>query len=105
MNNAKNVSGIQVLVTEVTVDTVDTLKSMGDTVREQMKPGIAILSATFNGKPMLLSVISEELVKEKIDGKGELINQVAALANGRGGEEASHGTNWSKNPEKIPLAL
>lgn len=104
LSNAKSISGIQVLVTEVTVDTIDTLKSMGDTVREQMKPGIAILSATFNGKPMLLSVISEDLVKKKLMA-GELINQIAAIANGRGGGKPHMAQAGAKNPEKIPLAL
>lgn len=101
---AQEISGVKVLISELNMDSMDSFKSLGDSLRGQLNPGLAVLAANFGGKLTFLCVVSDALVQKKIKA-GEVINLVAALADGRGGGKPHMAQAGAKSPEKLPEAL
>jgi len=101
---AEEVEGISVLAKEIEVDSADTLRDIGHSVREQITSGIAWLAATMDEKSSLLCVVSDDLIERGIKA-GEMVNEVAMLADGRGGGKPNMAQAGIKTPEKLPIAL
>ncbi|MBF0278354.1 MAG: alanine--tRNA ligase [SAR324 cluster bacterium] len=104
MRQAQEIAGVQVVIAQVELDSMDAFKSLGDSLREQLNPGLAVLAADLNSKASLLCVVSDQLVSKKVKA-GDLINLVAALADGRGGGKPHLAQAGIKSPEKLPEAL
>ena len=104
LKKAHEIAGIQVVISEVEIDSMDAFKSLGDSLRNQLSPGLAILAAHLNGKVSFLCVVSDYLVSQKVKA-GEVINLVAKLAGGRGGGQPHLAQAGARSPEKLPDAL
>ncbi len=104
LEQAEEVEGVSVLAKEIKADTAETLRNIGHSVREQISPGIAWLAATMDGKSTLLCVVSDDLIERGIKA-GDMVNEVAMLANGRGGGKPSMAQAGIKDPEKLSFAL
>ncbi len=104
LQKVQEVSGSKILISEVSIDSMDAFKSLGDSLREQLNPGLAVLATTINGKLSFLCVVSPDLVSQKVKA-GEVINLIAALADGRGGGKPHLAQAGAKSPEKLPHAL
>jgi alanyl-tRNA synthetase len=77
---------------------------MADSLRQKMKHGVAVLGAVINGKGSLLCVVSEDLVRDNVKA-GDIVNEIAAIADGRGGGPPHMATAGAKDVSKIPLAV
>ncbi|MBF0286953.1 MAG: alanine--tRNA ligase [SAR324 cluster bacterium] len=104
LSQAQQIAGVQVVIAEVNIDSMDAFKSLGDSLREQLKPGVAVLATLFSDKVSFLCVVSDQLVKQQVRA-GEIINLVAAIADGRGGGKPHLAQAGAKSPEKLPDAL
>ncbi len=104
LNQAQQLAGVQVVVSEVDIDSMDAFKSLGDSLREQLKLGVAVLATMLADKVSFLCVVSDQLVSKKVKA-GEVINLVAAIADGRGGGKPHLAQAGAKSPEKLPDAL
>ena len=101
---AEEVEGVSVLAKEIEADSADTLRNIGHSVREQISSGIAWLAATMDEKSTLLCVVSDDLIQRGIKA-GDMVNEVAKLADGRGGGKPNMAQAGIKAPEKLPSAL
>ena len=101
---AEEVEGVSVLAREIEADSADTLRNIGHSVREQISSGIAWLAATMDEKSTLLCVVSDDLIQRGIKA-GDMVNEVAKLADGRGGGKPNMAQAGIKTPEKLPSAL
>ena len=101
---AEEVEGVSVLAREIEADSADTLRNIGHSVREQISSGIAWLATTMDEKSTLLCVVSDDLIQRGIKA-GDMVNEVAKLADGRGGGKPNMAQAGIKAPEKIPSAL
>jgi alanyl-tRNA synthetase len=81
---AESVQGGRVAGAMVDVQDVEGLKSVGDSVREAMPDGVAVLGAVTDGKGTLLVVVGDALRAKNVNA-GALVKDIAALAGGRGG--------------------
>jgi alanyl-tRNA synthetase len=104
LEQAGEVRGVRVLASEVQADSMDELRAMADELRRKLKHGVAVLGAVINGKASLLCVVSDDLVREQVKA-GEIVNQVAALADGRGGGPPHMATAGAKDVSRLPLAV
>jgi alanyl-tRNA synthetase len=104
LREARVMNGVSVLARQVEVESLDELRALADTLRKQMRPGVALLGALIGGKASLLCAVSDDLVKAKVKA-GEIVNLVAALADGRGGGPPHMATAGAKDPDKLPLAV
>jgi len=101
---AEEIEGVSVLAREIEADSADTLRNIGHSVSEKISSGIAWLAATIDEKSTLLCVVSDDLVQRGIEA-GEMVNEVAKLADGRGGGKPNMAQAGIKAPEKLPSAL
>ena len=101
---AEDVEGVSVLAREIEADSAETLRNIGHSVREQISSGIAWLATTINEKSTLLCVVSDDLIERGIKA-GDMVNEVAKLADGRGGGKPNMAQAGIKAPEKITSAL
>ena len=101
---AEEVEGVLVLAKIIEVDSADTLRNMGQALREKMPSGIAWLATSMSGKSTLLCVVTDDLIARGFKA-GELVNAVALLADGRGGGKPNMAQAGIKAPEKLAEAL
>jgi len=101
---AEEVEGVSVLARQIEADSADTLRNIGHSVREQISSGIAWLATTMDEKSTLLCVVSDDLIQRGIKA-GDMVNEVAKLADGRGGGKPNMAQAGIKAPEKLPSAL
>ncbi|HIB94767.1 MAG TPA: alanine--tRNA ligase [Candidatus Lambdaproteobacteria bacterium] len=101
---AEEVEGVLVLAKIIEVDSADTLRNIGQALREKMPSGIAWLATSMSGKSTLLCVVTDDLIARGFKA-GELVNAVALLADGRGGGKPNMAQAGIKAPEKLAEAL
>ena len=101
---AEEVEGVLVLAKIIEVDSADTLRNIGQALREKMPSGIAWLATSMSGKSTLLCVVTDDLILRGFKA-GELVNAVALLADGRGGGKPNMAQAGIKAPEKLAEAL
>jgi alanyl-tRNA synthetase len=104
LKQARDVGGVRVLASQVEAESMDELRGLADALRAKLHPGIALIGAIIDGKGSLLCAVSDDLVKSNVKA-GEIVNQVAALADGRGGGPPHMATAGAKDLAKLPLAL
>jgi alanyl-tRNA synthetase len=99
------VGDIKVLIRQVEVESIDELKTIGDSVRAKLGRGVGLLGAVVNNKVQLLCVVTDDLIAEKKLSAGTIVGAVAKLVGGGGGGRPHLATAGGKNPEKLPDAL
>ena len=104
LKQAEEIEGVLVLAKEIEVDSADTLRNIGNSVREQISSGIAWLATKIGEKNTLICVVSDDLIERGIKA-GDMVNEVAILADGRGGGKSNMAQAGIKDPEKISGAL
>ncbi|MDO8947969.1 MAG: alanine--tRNA ligase [Desulfocapsaceae bacterium] len=80
---AVEVNGIKVLAAKIPLDSPQTLREVGDRVRDHMGSGVAVLGGVIKEKVALLAIVSKDLT-EKISA-GALIGEIAVIVGGKGG--------------------
>ena len=84
VGGAELVGGAKVAIAMTDASDVDSIKSLGDAVRETMPDGVAVLGALTDGKGTLLVVVGDGLRAKNVNA-GALVKDIAALGGGRGG--------------------
>lgn len=106
LGQAKEISGVKVLATEVSITDVKTLRDFGDKLRDKLGSGIILLGSKAGEKVMLLCMVTKDLA-----GKyhaGNIIKELAPLVGGSGGgrpDMAQAGGTQPENLDKIFPAL
>ncbi len=103
ISNARSVAGVPLLAMKVEATSMDELRSLGDSLRKELE-GIALLGADLDGKTTLLCVVADSILNRGAKA-AEIVNRVAALADGRGGGKPHLAQAGIKSPEKLPHAL
>ncbi len=89
---------------EVEAEDGETLRLLGDRLRDRLDPVAIILGARAEGKVLLLSMISKSLVGHGLHA-GRLIKDVAQICGGGGGGRPDMAQAGGRLPEKLPEAL
>ncbi|MGB3209892.1 MAG: alanine--tRNA ligase [Desulforhopalus sp.] len=82
-NSGVIIEGVKVIGAEIPLDSPQTLREVGDKVRESLGTGVAVLGGAINGKAALLAIVSGDLTS-RIKA-GDLVNSVAKIVGGKGG--------------------
>ena len=84
--------------------TMDSLREMADKFRQQYDSGVALLASEYEGKPILVAAVTENLVKRGLHA-GKLVQAAAKVIGGGGGGRPTLAQAGGKNPSKISEAL
>jgi len=102
---AKTVAGVTVLAARIDGLDAEGLRSVVDTLRERMGPGVICLGSAMDGKVALVASVSKDLTKRIQAGK--LVQEVAPLVGGKGGGRPDlaqgGGTDASRLDEALAL--
>jgi alanyl-tRNA synthetase len=82
----------------------DTLKDVADRVRQRLKSALVVLAAEINGRPGFLVALTPDLRERGVDAV-KLINEIAAVAGGRGGGRPDLAQAGAKDSAKVGDAL
>ena len=96
--------GVNVIATKLDDVSMDTLRQMGDSIKERAPKMVAVLSTVSGGKVNLLCVCGAEAVKLGAHA-GKIIKAVASICGGGGGGRPDSATAGGKNPDKLEQAL
>lgn len=98
------ISNIPVIAVELKGADLDTLRQMADLFREKNPTGVVVLGSVINDKPMIITAVTEDLVKRGINA-GELVRHAAALIGGSGGGRPVLAQAGGKDAARLPEAL
>jgi alanyl-tRNA synthetase len=101
---AQQVSDVRVVAARVPSLTMPVLREMGDILRDRLKSAVIVLATVYDGKPSFLAMVTPDLVAKGFHA-GDIINQVARVANGGGGGKAAMAQAGGKDASKIDEAL
>jgi alanyl-tRNA synthetase len=101
--DAREISGVRVLATEVMTDDVKKLRELADSLRDRMGSGVLALGADINGKATLLVMVSSDLTARFK--AGDLIRDMARIVGGSGGGKPEMAQAGGSQPEKLAEAM
>ncbi len=97
------VQGVKVLSAKIKLDSPQTLREVGDKVRDRMGSGVAVLGGTMKDKVALLAIVSKDLT-EKISA-GVVVGKIAIVVGGKGGGRADMAQAGGPMVDKINEAI
>jgi alanyl-tRNA synthetase len=104
LSGVKEVKGMKVLSALVPDADADTLRAMTDRFRQAYPSGVCVVGSVYDGKPVIIAAVSDDLVKQGIHA-GNLVKQVAAVVGGSGGGKPNLAQAGGKDPDKLADAL
>jgi alanyl-tRNA synthetase len=93
------------IVGEVTADSVDALRELGDRVRGRLGSGAAVLSATIGEKTTLLAVATDDLAQTGRLKADALLRRIVAIAGGSGGGKPHMALGGLRDPQRLADVL
>ena len=105
VTDAADLGGIKVVSARVEVDNMDSLRSVADGLRAELRSGAGVLGAVLGGKVSLIAVVTDDLVKNRSLKAGDIVREVAQLAGGSGGGRPHMAQAGGRDPGKLDAAL
>jgi alanyl-tRNA synthetase len=98
------VNGAALLAAQVDVADMDGLREMADWFRDKVNSGVAALAAVKDDKPILLVVVTKDLIAKGAKA-GDLVREMAQIVGGGGGGRPDMAQAGGKDAGKISEAL
>lgn len=104
MNQMKKVGSFEVVTAKFEDVDMNTLRNLGDTIKDKFENSVVVLANVVGDKVELLAMASDAAVKNGAHA-GNIIREVAKIAGGGGGGKPNMAQAGGKNPEKVDEAL
>ena len=104
LNISRDVNGVNVIAVKLDDISMDTMRIMGDSIKERAPKTVAVLSTVNEGKITFLCVCGPEALKRGVHA-GKIVKAVASICGGSGGGRPDNATAGGKMPEKLEEAL
>ena len=96
---------VKIVAAKIEAADMDSMKTLGDTLRAKLGTGIGVLASVIDGKVALVCVVTDDLVAQKKYSAGKIVGEVAKLLGGGGGGRPHMATAGGKDTTKIEEAL
>lgn len=103
-DQVKDIKGVPVLVSVVTVADIDGLRNMADMLRDKLGTGVVVLGADVGGKASLIVAATKDLLNKGIH-SGKIIKEIAQVVGGGGGGRPDMAQAGGKDPAKLQAAV
>ena len=103
-DQAEEVAGIKVLVSQMDGLDMNGLKNMGDSLKDQLQNGIVVLLSHAEDKVNLVAMATNSAVDKGVH-CGQIISQTAAVVGGKGGGRPNMAQAGGKDADKIAEAI
>jgi alanyl-tRNA synthetase len=105
VGKARSINGVTVITGQFNM-MPNAAKDLVFKVRElQPENLVCVVGSTFDGKPMLNVMISDDLVKDQGLNAGQLVREAAKLMQGGGGGQPHFASAGGKNPDGLSAAI
>ena len=104
LRGASESGGSKIIVARVDGLDMNSLREMGDKLRDKIASGAVVLASAKDGKAGLFAFATEDLVLKGVHA-GEIIKEAAAICGGGGGGRAQSAQAGGKDVSKIDEAL
>ncbi|MHB1048966.1 MAG: alanine--tRNA ligase [Bacteroidota bacterium] len=105
IRSAQSINGFSIVCSKIAASDMETLKTLGDTLREKIGSGVGLLAAVIDEKIALVCVVSDDLIKSKNLQAGKIVGVVAKSLNGGGGGKPHLATAGGKDVAKLDDVL
>ncbi len=104
LQHAQTINGVTILAAQVDAANADTLREMGDWLKDKLGSGIIVLGAAIDSRPNLIVMVTQDLVAQGYDAV-QLIRPIARIVGGGGGGRATMAQAGGKDAERLPEAI
>ncbi len=105
LQKKQSVNGINLIVENISFDSVDTIKNLAFQLKNEMDDVILVIGSVIHNRPNLAIMISDKLVENKKLNAGNIIREASKEIKGGGGGQPFFATAGGKYPEGIEAAL
>lgn len=104
ISQAEEINGVKLVIAEVELAEAEQLRTLGDKLRDQLKPSVIFLGARAGEKVLLVAMATKDIAG-KVVHAGNLIKTAAQICGGGGGGRPDMAQAGGRLPEKLPEAL
>ena len=101
---AQDVGGVSVVSARVDAPSADVLREMAGHLRDRLGSGVVMLGAVANEKPMLVTMVTPDLVEKGLNA-ATLVREAAKVVGGGGGGRPDMAQAGGSDPDKLEEAL
>jgi len=103
--SAVSFHGVKIMAARIDGVSSEELKSMGDSLRSQLKSGVGVLASVTGDKVGLVCVVTDDLIKTRNLQAGKIVGILAQRIGGGGGGRPHLATAGGKDTEKLDEML
>lgn len=104
LKSRKEIDGINVIAHRLSNIDMDSLRNLGDKLKDKLESCLVVLASEKDGKVNLVAMASEDAVKKGVHA-GKIIKEVAKITGGGGGGRPNMAQAGGKDPSQIDKAL
>ena len=104
LSQKETINGIDILLAKVSNMDMDTLRNMGDKIKEKLSDYAILLASDNDGKVSFISMCSDSAIKANIKA-GDIVKTATTICGGGGGGRPNMAQAGGKDPAKIDDAI
>ena len=105
LTQAKDVDGVTVLSARAAAASADSLREVGDYLRDKLGSGVVVLGAVVNDRPMLVSMVTRDLIDARGLNASDIARGAARVVGGGGGGRPDVAQAGGRDASKLDDAL
>ena len=104
LGQVRDAKGVKVLAARTSAGSVEALRDMGDWLKAKLGSGVLVLAMAQNGRPMLVSMVTPDLVARGLHA-GNIVRETARQLGGGGGGRPESAQAGGRRLDLLPQAL
>ncbi len=105
LDSVHDVEGVTLLSARVAVSNADSLREMGDYLRDKLGSGVVVLGSVINDRPMLVAMVTSDLIEQHGLNAADIARGAARAVGGGGGGRAEVAQAGGRDASKLNDAL
>ncbi|MCH8205573.1 MAG: alanine--tRNA ligase, partial [Chloroflexi bacterium] len=102
--STQDVNGVTVLAARATASSVESLREVGDWLRDKLGSGVVVLGSVLNERPILVAMVTQDLVARGLDAS-QIARGAAKAIQGGGGGRPDVAQAGGQRADKLDEAL
>ncbi|MEE9199778.1 MAG: DHHA1 domain-containing protein, partial [Dehalococcoidia bacterium] len=104
LQQVQHVDGVNLIAARVKAPNVETMREMGDLLKDRLGSAVVVLASIINERPLFVAMVTPDLVAKGLHA-GKIAKEVAAVTGGGGGGRPEMAQAGGKDKSKVSQAL
>ena len=105
LTSAQDVDGVTVLAARAAAANADSLREVGDYLRDKLQSSVVVLGAVVNDRPMLVAMVTRDLIADRGLNAANIARAAARVVGGGGGGRPDVAQAGGRDASKLDDAL